>query len=166
MTNAECVEQVSRMRRAYPNATVPADTLALYVEMLQDLDVEQMRSAVNALIVSSKWLPTIAEIRDFVARAKLALPCAQEAWCDALRVIRRQVTSEGVHPLVAQCVAMIGHRKIEDGGQQQTFIRLFESLAENARKNELMPTNMRDGSEGPKRIGEIPVLPPHVQARD
>ena len=71
------------LRGAYPAATITAETVGVYESALADLDPQDVFDAVTALVKESRFLPTIAEIREVVAEHKLALPSATEAWEEA-----------------------------------------------------------------------------------
>lgn len=52
---------------AYPNAKATASTSQVYEAMLADLDVAEARAAVQRLIATSRFMPTVAEIREATA---------------------------------------------------------------------------------------------------
>lgn len=64
MTKAEVAEVVLLLMQAYPNARLNDGTSQVYEQMLVDLDARAVREAVVGLVKTSKFVPTIAEIRD------------------------------------------------------------------------------------------------------
>lgn len=84
MTREESLAVASMLIEAYPRE-VKSDTLKAYALHLADLDHAMAGAAVKHLVSTSKWLPTIAEVKQQVARQTLpkALPVA-EAWGQAV----------------------------------------------------------------------------------
>jgi hypothetical protein len=77
---------IASLRAAFPNANLPAETVAIYEAALADLDPADVERAVVARIKTSRFFPTVAEIREQVAETNLALPGPIEAWnqaCDS-----------------------------------------------------------------------------------
>ncbi len=68
------------LRDAYPSKDFPDRSVRLYAQMLADLDDRLIVEAVQRIVNRTKFLPTIAEIREEVAEAVLALPFPHEAW--------------------------------------------------------------------------------------
>ena len=62
MTPLEAAKTVAMLLAAYPNARVPDGTVLLYETFLAELDRDRCAAAVRAIIRSSKFMPTIAEI--------------------------------------------------------------------------------------------------------
>ena len=71
---------VAILRDAYPRQDFPERTAVLYGRMLADLDDLLVVEAVRKIVKTSRFLPSIAEIREQVAEATLGLPTASEAW--------------------------------------------------------------------------------------
>lgn len=90
MTEGQVSKLVAVLAASYPAAKGDAGTVAAYQRMLADLDYPAANAAVERLIATSKWMPTVAEIRE----SALALTVGEiraggEAWGDVLRAIRR-----------------------------------------------------------------------------
>lgn len=82
MKKSEAAELVMMILAAYPNAKTSSSTSQVYETMLADLDPKTARQAVTALIATSKFVPTIAEIREACAaivQAKRAALARQQA---------------------------------------------------------------------------------------
>jgi glutathione S-transferase len=62
-TETETVAILRRLAAAYPNFRLEPETIAEYVMELADLDPETLWEATRLARRSSKWFPTIAEIR-------------------------------------------------------------------------------------------------------
>lgn len=64
MKKSEAAELVMMLMGAFPNARTNESTSQVYEAMLLDLDVAVARQAATRLIATSKFLPSIAEIRE------------------------------------------------------------------------------------------------------
>jgi hypothetical protein len=98
---------VASLRAAYPNANLPAETVAIYAAALEDLDPLDVQEATIALIRSSVYPPTIAEIRQKVAEARLQLPGPVAAWDEAVRRADGRWDRDA-NPLVTEAMQAIG----------------------------------------------------------
>lgn len=89
MTRAEVLKLVALLQGAFPRAQLAEGTVEAYAQGLADLEAEEARLAIVALVRTSRFLPTIAEIREAVVEPELGLPLAEEAWSEVLAEIRR-----------------------------------------------------------------------------
>lgn len=71
---------VGILKAAYPRQAFPDDTVRVYVRMLNDVPEDELAHAIDRLVKTRTFLPSIAEIRQHVASTSLALPSAGEAW--------------------------------------------------------------------------------------
>src|SRR5437867_2710279 len=111
MRVSEARALVAKLAAAYPGREFPESTEALYVEMLRDLPFAEGLRAVNGLIATSRFLPTIAEIREVAS----SHPLPEEAWRDAVKVacamwdgVRHVPPPEWADPVVLRAVEVIG----------------------------------------------------------
>lgn len=120
------------------------DQFDFYVQMLVDIDPEYIDKAVKKLIYTSKYLPSIAEIRDTALSIKKTEAGTQEpdsgaAWGE----VQRQIRATGycgkpkfTSPLIAEAVERMGWKDIcctpvEDTGiLRAQFRRVYEELVE------------------------------------
>lgn len=82
MKPSEAAELVMMLLGAYPTAKSTAATGHVFESMLADLDVRTAREAVKRLIATSKFMPSVAEIREECAaidRAKAAAAARAKA---------------------------------------------------------------------------------------
>ncbi len=83
-------------------------TMRLYASHLSDIPIDVLAVAVDELIGTEKWMPSIAEIRERCAERMLALPTESEA----LRQIELRMSSgheaPPLHPLVDQALRDVG----------------------------------------------------------
>ncbi|HEY8477095.1 MAG TPA: hypothetical protein VIN09_09560 [Chloroflexota bacterium] len=135
----ELLKAIAVLQRAFPGQTMPADTVALYAEMLADLPIDAVRAAVLAIIRQRRYptLPTVGEIRLEAARLSLRAPSPAEA----VEEVRQQIRGVGLwgrpqfsHPLVARAVEAADWRHLcmseEPTRSMAEFRRLYEDLLE------------------------------------
>lgn len=128
--------------QAYPQAQFGPASSALYERELADLDGPTALEAVRRLIRTSKWMPTVAEIRTAAADVRHGPKrLGAEAWGDAMDAVRKV---GAYHPppafedaLVGECVRLMGWRNLchsENGtADRARFIDLYDGLQDRAR---------------------------------
>lgn len=113
MANAgEIAALVAVIGKAYTTFEADKERVALFVEMLSDLDTDALKAAIRQHIAVSKWPPTVAELREMcISISRPALPAWSDAWEETLDKIRT-VGSYGSpafsHPLIRQTVQGMG----------------------------------------------------------
>ncbi len=81
---------------AYPNTEVTPETIAMYMRLLKDIAPEDLQVVVDQAIATSKFLPTIAELRDMHHGLRhISRLSWVEAWDSVQREMRR-IGSYGV----------------------------------------------------------------------
>lgn len=90
MLESEVAKLVAALVAAYPNARVTERTCQVYEAMLTDLDFGAAQMASARLIATTRFLPTIAEIRAAVVDMTLGpRRTGIEAWGDVVAEIGR-----------------------------------------------------------------------------
>lgn len=74
---------VASLRAAYPNATLPAETVEIYRVALSPYDPASVQQAVVHLVRRTPFFPSISEIIAAVAELELRLLPATAAWSQA-----------------------------------------------------------------------------------
>lgn len=92
MNKQDILKAVAPLQLAY-NASLDDARLRLYVEMLSDIPPQILEVAVKKLIMTNKFLPSIAEIRETAYGIKgtisgTAAPDESEAWGEVAKAIR------------------------------------------------------------------------------
>jgi hypothetical protein len=170
------------LQAAYPGARWTEATADLYELMLADLDIGLASAALQRLIYTSKFLPSVAEIR--AAAADVALGPQRsglDAWGDVLKAIRF-VGSYGVptfeDPLVGRCVTTLGWRSLclsdtPEGVDRARFAELYERLQSEERVRDvsepgrLLPGGRAEPAQLPAQVRELtegvfkPLQPDH-----
>lgn len=149
MTSAESAEAITLILSAYPTQRqrMSQDDVrgmyAAYAAGLSDLPFDAARAGITKLVKTSKWMPTIAEIRaaTVTARDGRAREGA-EGWQDILQAVGRYggnrtpgVDFEFSDPITARVVRAFGWREICQSENQiadrARVIELYEQLAEH-----------------------------------
>lgn len=92
MNKQDILKAVAPLQLAY-NASLDDARLKLYVEMLSDIPPSILETAVKKLIMTNKFLPSIAEIREVAYGIKgiisgTAAPDESEAWGEVIKAIQ------------------------------------------------------------------------------
>lgn len=120
---------VASLRAAYPNANLPVETVAVYVAALDDLEPGDVAAAVAKIIKTSRFFPTVAEIREAVGETRLNLPSPAEAWMIACG----QMEPQGDGDLVRKAKKAVGGEWAFRTSENPTalrsqFLRIYEDL--------------------------------------
>lgn len=87
MKASDVVAQLRILAGAYPFASIPPETLAVYADGLKDLDAEDLAAAVARHVRTSPRFPSISELRTLVAEASLAVPDAESILAEIRKAI-------------------------------------------------------------------------------
>lgn len=92
MNKQDILKAVAPLQLAY-NASLDDNRLRLYVEMLSDIPPSILEASVKKLIMTNKFLPSIAEIREVAYGIKgiisgTAAPDESEAWGEVVKAIQ------------------------------------------------------------------------------
>ena len=136
MTRAEAMRVFALLQGAYPRQELPASTESIYAAALGDLDVVAVERAVLFLIRTSRWLPTIAEIREHVAEEQVALPEPEFAWAEVRDAIGRygldQARPPWSCPEIGAAVSVLGWRTLctteNSGRERERWIKTYAAL--------------------------------------
>lgn len=145
MTQSEVAKLVAVLMASFPHAKTSAATSGAYERMLADLDYESADAAVSALIATSRYMPTIAEIRDATITVHVGRPRAgMEAWGDVRAAVGRYGRDRMPQfddPITAAAVERIGWREFclsdvsETPSWRARFVELYERLAAEDRRD-------------------------------
>lgn len=146
MTRSEAAKLVAVLAQAWPRSPVSVETSKVYEGALMDLSHAEAEAAVSLLLRTSKFLPTIAEIRTAAVDLRRGpVRSGPEAWGDVLGQIRR-VGAYGVpkfeDPVTAECVRVLGWRNLcleghNDAADRARFCELYGDLALRERTDEV-----------------------------
>lgn len=139
---------------------MPKKRMKLYVSMLADVNPVTLEQAVANLIKRSKFLPSIAEIREECSalsayvNAHDEIPIAQSEWEKVIKVVgtygydNGKEHLEGITLTAARTIwssfdPRMGHEYNEASCRSQ-FIRCYEQLAEREKHRQRMANSIKD----------------------
>ncbi|MFA5186374.1 MAG: hypothetical protein WC551_07865 [Patescibacteria group bacterium] len=143
MLKSEVGKLVQMLMAAYPNSKADPKTAAVYEMALTDLDLVKAQRAVLRLLSTTKFLPTISEIREAATALDIGpRRSGAEAWCDVMK----QIDDEGAYgtpsfddPIVADIVKQWGWRRLCFEGSLESdrarFIETYEAIASRRRED-------------------------------
>jgi hypothetical protein len=134
---------------AFPNTQVPDGTVAVYLRLLQDIPVGDLQTVVDQAIATSRFLPTVAELRDMYRSltTNVNQMDGEEAWGLVQAEIRR-IGSWGTPRFederVAKAVQAMGWMNLcqsdAPGVERAQFMRIYNSMAQRAERiDKLLP---------------------------
>jgi len=112
MSQSDAARAVAVLAAAFPSARIEAPTLRVYAKLLADVDPEALSRAVTRLAATSRFFPTIAELRgEVAAEATEGLPAPEVAWGEVVEELRRvghTAAPQFSCPEIGQAVRAIG----------------------------------------------------------
>ena len=149
MKRKEVAQVVAMLAAAYPNANITDTTSSVYERMLADLDFETTERAVARLLGSSRFLPTIAEIRAAATELTIGpVRTGVEAYDELMQAVRAhgrcyggEPAPEFADPIIARAVGVWGSwndlcsSPSDDPGGRARFIELYDELAKRGRQD-------------------------------
>jgi len=149
MTQAEAAKLVAVLMAAFPANKATTATSQIFERMLADLDYPAANAAIERLLATARFMPTIGEIRE----TTLALAIGEqkpggEAWGDVTKAIGRwgYMRSPGTDftfadPTTARCVEIMGWGKLcsseNEVADRARFTELYDRLAVQQRRKQL-----------------------------
>ena len=139
---------------------ITKERMKLYVSMLADVNPVTLEQAVANLIKRSKFLPSIAEIReecsalsDYV-NAHDEMPIAQSEWEKVIKVVGtygfehgkehlKGVTLQAAKPIWSSFDPRMGHEYNEASCRAQ-FIKCYEQLIDREKHRQRMANSIKD----------------------
>jgi hypothetical protein len=164
MQRSECSKLVAMLAAAYRDAPISDTTAEVYETLLSDLTYEAGQAAIHRLICTSKWLPTVAEIRQTAADIERGpVRRGVEAYNDVIAEIRR-VGSYGTprfaDPVTAECVKAMTWRGLclgdNEAADRARFCELYDAQATRQRVDIVAGRQL---PSGPAKRALAPVAP-------
>jgi len=160
----ETARTLAVIAAAYPNFAVSETTLAVWTEMLGDLEYDDVSMAVRRHIAVSRFAPSIAEIREqAVAVERPSIPTGAEAWGNAWSAVRHWgnyhpvEAFEEMGPEAAYVVGLIGFEafcmETEFGVLRGQFLKMYAQVEQRDAKEALLPASLR--ALGQRRGGDL-----------
>lgn len=133
----EITGAIGVLTAGYPNYNMTPQTIKVYQRTLADIPADVLEAAVLHLVTTSRFFPTVAEIREaafnIMTNAR-QIPSAFEAWEEAIDHCRHSNYTGYSHPLIEKAVHVIGipywqNMLIDDEmATRAHFFKVYESL--------------------------------------
>jgi hypothetical protein len=147
------VDALADLRDAYPRSEFGDATILLYARQLEGWDPEAVADAVDRLIATSKFLPSVSEIKYAIADRALNLPTPEEAWL----IAERGVLREAAEPVRIAAAHVGGRWAILHSDNIDTvraqFRRAYESARAQALADFVRPRAALPGLAPPALLG-------------
>jgi hypothetical protein len=145
MTESKIADVLALLVGSYPRQALGAATLNAYTVMLVDLDGDQAMRAVTELVATSKWFPSIAEIRERAAESTAGVPDFDQAWDE----VQARIQDTGYGPMpqwsspaLADSVRAIGWKTLCHDENQATVRAQFRDMYAKRREREVRDENV------------------------
>lgn len=143
----DIIEAITLLKITYPSSLkdLTEKELGLMVEVwtkdFKDTNKEDFDRAINNIRNKNKFFPSIADIKEEIAKNKLkGIPEAEDEWQEVLKAVRRygsyrqQEAMESLKPYTAKIVSYIGFQRIcmataeEQTWNKKEFIAEYNAL--------------------------------------
>jgi hypothetical protein len=170
MKDYEAAELVALIAATWPRPPMAEATQRVYERHLLSLEYDQAGAALDHLAATSKFLPSIAEIREAAVTTKVGhVRLGMEAWGDVVEAIRKHGVYpslmpgapklEFADPIVAECVRVMGWRELclseNDMADRSRFCDLYNGLAQRERVSEVTGRQLPEKAGGLKHGGQL-----------
>lgn len=151
MTEGEAAKVLLIIEESYPGRfTTSEDTMAVWARMLGDIPYDIVSQAVAALCRTSKFPPTISEIREAVAEAFDPLPSVEDAYESARRIARDYSpytpVPDTLHPMVARALDIVGIETMAYTHEPTVIAAQFRRVYEGLREREIVKRQQGDAA--------------------
>jgi len=131
-----------------------ADSVKIWFQMLQDIEYKTASAGIQKYILTNKFPPTIADIREICATVTSGeIPDWGDGWEKVKKAIRYYGSyREGealatLDDLTRQCVERLGFRNLclseNEMADRANFRMIYENLAERQKKASQIPESLR-----------------------
>jgi hypothetical protein len=112
VNDIEAASLIALLAAAFPSAKISKETVSVYVSNLDDISYEDGRRAVDNLLRTSDFFPSLAALRrEALGVAGLLSPPREQAWLEVemgMRTKGRGVKIEWSHPAIETAVRTMG----------------------------------------------------------
>ena len=166
MTKEEFKILAKGMKAVYTqqNFLPDADALNIWYTLLQDLDYMIAQAAIQKHMITSKFPPTIADIREQAAAVSYGeKPLWSDGWEKAVRAIKRygsynpSAALAEMDEITRKTVERLGYRELclseNIMADRANFRMIFEQLADREKEAQKIPYTLSTLIEGVQRKG-------------
>lgn len=156
MTFDEFKPLVKGLKSAFsqPNFLPDGDSVNVWYEFLKDLDSKVCSVAISKYIMTNKFPPTVADIRELCTSVTAGdKPLWSDGWDEVMRAMRRygsynEVEAlESMSEITRQCVRRLGYQNLcrseEIGVDRANFRMIFEQVANREYEKAKLPGGMQ-----------------------
>lgn len=152
----------------YPNTEVTPQTVAMYLRLLQDIPPADLQTVVDQAVATSRFLPTIAELRDMYHALRNV---GRLTWADAWDMVQREIRRVGSYgtpqladPITAQVVKAMGWKAMcasplenvaTDRAQFRDMYNAFAAREETAQKLLPQARELAERIGGPVEVRQL-----------
>lgn len=130
MRQTDAARLVGIIRAAWPRGVFPPESVGVYAKAICDLNLDAAAAAIDELVKTGEYLPSIAAIREMVAERACGLPASEDAWLEAEAAVRRfdggdskTWTWDWSSPAVGKAVRSLGGVSVMHEAPQLGFVR-------------------------------------------
>ena len=155
MTKEEFKVLCKGMKAVYAQPTFlpDADAFNVWYSLLKDLDYQVANAAIQKYMLTNKFPPTIADIREQAASVTVGeKPLWSDGWEEVIMAIRRfgsyreTEALESMTETTRMAVQRLGFRNLcmseNEMADRANFRMIFEQLAEREHKTKQIPVNL------------------------
>lgn len=156
MTEAEFAKLALAIREMYPQSGVlqTKTAMELWYQMLADLPYDAASATLSSWITTSKWPPTVADIREGVAKRTMPeLPEWSEAWGSVINAIHRwgmhreAEALESMPEIARETVKRMGWQNIclseKVEIERATFRDIYAAIAKRKAQDAQLPDHLK-----------------------
>lgn len=132
-----------------------ADAFNIWFALLGDLDYSVLNAAIQKYMVTNKFPPTIADLRDIATTISIGeIPDWGEGWEKVLKAIRffgyyrESEALQTMDELTQACVRRLGWRNLcmseNSNADRANFRMLYENIAERTKKESILPISLNN----------------------
>lgn len=96
MNEPEFTTHIKRLIALYPQRPIPPETIAVYWELLHDLDPVCFALAVRHCALTGDWFPTVHQLRDAADAAMISIDSTS---IDRMRYVPERIVNSAVRAL-------------------------------------------------------------------
>lgn len=159
MTKSEWAKIADAIKTYYPrdNMFPNVASIQLWYEEFKDYAYEDVVAALRRHVNTSKWCPTIAELKSAIVMNVAGSKDWGKAWDECVRAIkkygyyREEEALEQMAPITRQVVKRLGYKELcrseNQSNDRANFRMIFEQVANNEYERAALPKELQEKIE-------------------